>query len=408
MADLENKSYFCEKCKRTMSADQFYASNNLDKYPNEGKLKQCKKCITMHVDNWNPETYLWILQECDVPYIPEEWHKLMSSYARDKSKVTGMTILGRYLSKMKLNQWKKYRWEDNEFLQEQADAKTRETMERQGYKQSEIDTVLQEGRFVIPEGELAEPVYADSEPEGVQEDYFAQHCAVPEEDIQLDLTEEEMIALRLKWGKTYRPEEWIKLEQLYEEMMNSYDIQSAGHIDTLKLVCKTSLKANQLLDIGDVDGAQKMVKMYDGLMKSGKFTAAQNKAESGEYVDSVSELVAICETDGFIPRYYVDEPKDKVDRVLQDLQNYTHSLVTEEMNLGNLIENAVKQIELDKEKEAQGDAEAADDEDLLDNLLFSDEAESVIKDEDFETFYNYEEELAALDDQYLSSLSEGG
>ena len=408
MADLENKSYFCEKCKRTMSADQFYASNNLDKYPNEGKLKQCKKCITMHVDNWNPETYLWILQECDVPYIPEEWHKLMSSYARDKSKVTGMTILGRYLSKMKLNQWKKYRWEDNEFLQEQADAKTRETMERQGYKQSEIDTVLQEGRFVIPEGELAEPVYADSEPEGVQEDYFAQHCAVPEEDIQLDLTEEEMIALRLKWGKTYWPEEWIKLEQLYEEMMNSYDIQSAGHIDTLKLVCKTSLKANQLLDIGDVDGAQKMVKMYDGLMKSGKFTAAQNKAESGEYVDSVSELVAICETEGFIPRYYVDEPKDKVDRVLQDLQNYTHSLVTEEMNLGNLIENAVKQIELDKEKEAQGDAEAADDEDLLDNLLFSDEAESVIKDEDFETFYNYEEELAALDDQYLSSLSEGG
>jgi hypothetical protein len=27
-------------------------------------------------------------------------------------------------------------------------------------------------------------------------------------------------------------------------MMNSYDIQQAGHIDTLKLICKTSLKAN--------------------------------------------------------------------------------------------------------------------------------------------------------------------
>ena len=114
MADLENKSYFCEKCKRTMAADQFYASNNLDKYPNEGKLKQCKKCITMHVDNWNPETYLWILQECDVPYIPDEWNKLMASYAKDKSKESGMTILGRYLSKMKLNQWKKYRWNDND------------------------------------------------------------------------------------------------------------------------------------------------------------------------------------------------------------------------------------------------------------------------------------------------------
>jgi len=49
-----------------------------------------------------------------------------------------------------------------------------------------------------------------------------------------------------------------------------------------------------------------MSKVYDQLMKSGKFTAAQNKADSGEYVDSISELVEICETEGFIPRYYID------------------------------------------------------------------------------------------------------
>ena len=35
-----------------------------------------------------------------------------------------------------------------------------------------------------------------------------------------------------------------------------------------------------------------------------------------EYVDSVSEIVAICEKDGFIPRYYTDGPQDKVDRTL--------------------------------------------------------------------------------------------
>jgi len=82
------------------------------------------------------------------------------------------------------------------------------------------------------------------------------------------------------------------------------------------MVCKTSLKANQLLDMGDVEGAQKMVKMYDMLMKSGKFTAAQNKTESGNAVDSISELIAMCERDGFFPRYYVDQPNDKVDRTL--------------------------------------------------------------------------------------------
>ena len=65
-----------------------------------------------------------------------------------------------------------------------------------------------------------------------------------EPDIDFDLTDEDKLYLRLKWGKHYRPEEWVRLEQMYNEMMESYDIQTAGHIDTLKLLCKTSLKAN--------------------------------------------------------------------------------------------------------------------------------------------------------------------
>jgi len=148
--------------------------------------------------------------------------------------------------------------------------------------------------------------------------------------------------LRLKWGKTYKPDEWIELEKLYTDMMESYDIQAAGDKNTLILACKSSLKANQLLDIGDIDGAQKAMKMYDSLMKAGKWTAAQNKADNGEYVDSISELVALCERDGFIPRYYVDTPQDKVDRVIQDLQDYTRNLVVEEMHLGPLLERAVR------------------------------------------------------------------
>jgi hypothetical protein len=50
----------------------------------------------------------------------------------------------------------------------------------------------------------------------------------------------------------------------------------------------------------------------------------------------------LCEREDFIPRFYVSEPKDKVDETLADLRGYTHRLVTEEMNLGNLIEQAIK------------------------------------------------------------------
>jgi len=103
------------------------------------------------------------------------------------------------------------------------------------------------------------------------EDYFDDGAT---DDLVAELTDEDRLYLRLKWGKSYKPDEWIELENLYNEMMESYDIQTAGHKDTLKLICKTSLKANQLIDMGDIEGYQKMSKVYDTLMKSGKFTAA--------------------------------------------------------------------------------------------------------------------------------------
>ena len=398
-----DQTYYCEKCNKTMNSDQFYMSNNLEKYP-EGKLNKCKKCVSMHVDNFNPDTYLWILQECDVPYVPDEWTKLLAKYGRDKSKLTGMTILGRYLAKMRLKQFKEYRWKDSEFLQELANNKLEQTMKRQGYEAAEIAQAVAKASVTIPEGELFEPEIPTQTWSEPQDDYFAQQSGIADDGFVDDLTDEDKIYLRLKWGKTYKPEEWIRLEQLYEEMMASYDVQGAGHIDTLKLVCKTSLKANQLLDIGDIDGAQKMIKMYESMMKSGKFTAAQNKAESGEFIDSIGELVALCEKEGFIPRYYIDEPKDKVDRTLEDLQRYTRDLINEETNLSSMIEHALKEIEKDKENEANLDVDDNENEEAFEASLFGDNAEQFLHDEDFAEFAEYEESLSEDDAEFLKSV----
>ena len=394
--DTANKVYYCERCNKTMRGDEFYSSNNLEKYPEEGKLRQCKKCISAHVDNFNPDTYLWILQECDVPYIPDEWNKLLASYGKDKSKLTGMTILGRYLSKMKLKQWRDYRWEHTEHLQEIANKKIEETMKRQGYDAVQIAEAIDKATFTVPEGELVEPVHAPAPL--ATEDYFDR--GYEDESDGLDLTDEDKMYLRLKWGKSYKPEEWVRLEQLYMEMMESYDIQSAGHIDNLKLLCKTSLKANQLIDIGDVEGFQKMSKVYDQLMKSGKFTAQQNKAEQGEFVDSISELVTLCEKEGFIPRYYTDGPMDKVDETLLDMKTYTRSLVMEEMNLGNLIENAVKQMAREEAKPSEEDID--EEEITLDSLT----VEKSLTDEDYAEYGDFIEEQIEEDEQLLKMLQQ--
>lgn len=391
------ETYYCEKCNRTMNGTEFYSSNNLEKYPNDGKFPMCKKCMTMHVDNWNPDTYLWILQEADVPYVPDEWNKLMEKYGRDPQSMTGMTILGRYLSKMKLKQFKEYRWKDTKFLQQMVNNKLEQTMKRQGYDAQQIATAIEKSSIAIPEGELKEPVYAPP-PDAPTEDYFAQQSGEVEQE--LDLTDEDRTYLRLKWGKTYKPEEWVKLEQLYEEMMASYDIQGAGHKDTLKLICKTSLKANQLIDIGDIEGFQKMSKVYDSLMKSGKFTAAQNKAESGEFVDSIGELIELCEKEGYIERYYVEQPHDKVDLTIQDMQRYTRTLIEDETNISTMVEKALREnAKEDEEKAKNAESDIVDDADLS-----IEELEKTIKDSDYADFEEFKEQESAQDNEFLQGL----
>ena len=395
---MAQESYYCEKCNRTMAADQFYGTNNLEKYP-DGKLRICKKCMTMHVDNFNPDTYLWILQECDVPYIPEEWNKLLASYGKDRSKLTGLSIIGRYLSKMKLKQFRDYRWEHTEHLQEVANKKIEETMKRQGYDAVEIAQAVAQATVPVPQGIIEQPKYEEPNPflASGEEDYFSEQNG-GQDDFVDDLTEEDKTYLRLKWGKTYKPEEWVRLEQLYEEMMASYDIQGAGHIDTLKLVCKTSLKANQLIDIGDIEGFQKMSKVYDSLMKSGKFTAQQNKAETGDFIDSIGELIEMCEKEGYIERYYIESPKDRVDLTIADMQRYTKTLVEEETNLSIMVEKALRDIE----KEDKAEAENTEDMIIDDIDLSLEDLEKTLKDQDYVDFQDFLDEEAEADSDYLN------
>lgn len=385
--------HYCQKCGKMLDEKEFYVSKNIQKYPPDGRMNICKKCLTMHVDNWDPETYKWILKEIDVPYIKEEWDSLLERYG--KGNVTGLTIIGRYLSKMKLKQWKHLTWDDTERLAEEAMQRKILQMKSQGLSGEEIEEQLSIDRTPPKPKELTESQSAVGTPEYVEpedeEDEFSQ-----------SLTEDDRIRLRLKWGRGYRPEEWVRLEQLYEDMMASYDIQGAGHKDTLIMICKASVKANQLIDAGDIEGFQKMSKVYNELMKSGNFTAAQQKGESGEYIDSIGELVAICEKEGFIPRYYTEGPMDKVDRTLQDLQDYTKTLVTEEMNLGNMIEASLREIVKDKEREASADVDDIDDDDIDEEALFAPQKELTY--EDYEEFEEFEDGERAKDEDMFEEV----
>ena len=363
------KKYTCSRCKKTMAETKFYT------YKDGSKVELCKDCLCAHINNFDPDTFTWILKKMDVPYIPWEWNTLRDrKYQEDPIKGTGgPAVMGKYLAKMKLKQWydketgKPYTWDDTDRLveelgpQQQEPEMTEEDKEAEEAHKKEIQDMYEKGEISEAEYKTltstedqiaAGTAFPDTLPNGNAADPFdfdSQYMSEDElPDPAAELTNEDKIYLAMKWGRLYKPNEWVSLEQKYVEMENSFDIQDADSRNTLILLCKTDLKMNQALDCGDIDGYQKLSRVSDSLRKSAKFTAAQNKDKDNEQIDCTGVLVAVCEREGgFIPPDLCNVEQDMIDVSIKDTQKYLYNLVTKDLGFGQQIENYLKKIQLE-------------------------------------------------------------
>lgn len=367
----------CKKCGKTLDEGKFYT------YKDGRKTQYCKNCLTMHIDNFDESTYLWILQMMDILYLPQEWNVLRDRAFAKNPHLNGMSVFGKYLSKMKLRQYcdygyndlQRYREEHGQIMQEQAEEKQKADLDfaeelRQKKEAGEITEAQYQTLMPTPVLAAELPQVTQDELSGGIDNKFDESKFISQEELPdpaAELTQEDKIYLAMKWGRTFRPNEWVALERNYNEMMKSFDIQDADTINTLILICKTYLKMNDAVDCGDMDGYQKLSRVYDSLRKSAKFTAAQKKEQSEDYIDSIGMLAFYCERDGgFIPRYATDIPQDKVDITLKDFENYAYKLITNDLGFGQQIENYMKKIELEKEAEKLHEDDTLSDDDIKD------------------------------------------
>ena len=361
---------YCSKCRKTMADTNFYT------YKDGSKCELCKACLTLHINNFEPDTYMWLLEKFDLPYLPWEWNSLRDkAYQKDPYKMNGMSVFGKYLSKMKLKQYvdpvtkKPYSFADSARLQEEHDAKAKlygqpeEIAAQQlaemeeAYKNGEIteaqwmtykEIKAPEPEFQVISGSTVTTAGPGGSPYPVNDNPFEQ-VDVP--DVGNDLTEEDKVYLAMKWGRLYSSSDWVYLEQKYNDFMNSFDIQGAARIDTLIQICKLSLKMNQALDTGDYDTYTKLSRAYDTLMKSAKFTEAQNKDGDSSEFDSVGAIVAFCEKEGgFIPEYKIEAPRDIIDTIIEDNKTYLQTLIHNDTNLSQQIEQFLKKKEIAEEQ----------------------------------------------------------
>ena len=425
----KNGKCTCSRCGKKLSQLSFYT------YQDGSKCEICKACLTAHIDNFDPSTFEWILEKMDVPYIPTEWNALRDrAFAKDPYKMNGMSVIGKYLAKMKLKQWNQYRYADTQAIQDEINAanekKQKEEEEEKKRYEAELKVKLSEGRisraqyqtlvstetqnkqlprggntitgqhfgqaqFFGKPGSYEQALQQAKNP--FQQQMFMSQAEMVDPGANLD--DDDKMYLALKWGRLYRPNQWVALEQLYNQFMNSFDIQGAARIDTLKMICKTSLKMNQAIDCGDIDAYQKLSRVYDSMMKSAKFTEAQNKDKDGNAIDSASAIVDFVQAhSGEIPRYICDQPRDIVDQIIIDLKAYNKNLIYEDKSLAQEIERYLQDKRISdemkkdkKEAKAKGmDDVQLEDEDFTEhkeNLKEMKEYDENLKDQDIEEEY---------------------
>lgn len=346
------------------------------------KSEMCKTCETLHIDNYDPETFLWLLERYDVPYIPAEWDVLRDrAFQKDPYKMNGMSVFGKYISKMKLKQWKNFTYADSEMLQKEAEEKAK----LYGQPQEVTEQKIAQIKEAYEKGEISKAQYQTyAETEGRQAEFIKGDNGVitsaapgpkspypvndhPFEEVDLpdvgkDLTEEDKIYLAMKWGQLYSAADWVSLERIWGDYEKSFDLHNADLINGTKQLCKLDLKGNQALDTGDIDSYSKIARASDALRKSLKFTEAQRKEEKSAEFSSYGQIVAFAERnnpDDFIRPIDLSIDRDIVDKDIKNIKDYTKTLIEDDPAVYKMIEQYIKKRESLSSLEA--DAVAAED-----------------------------------------------
>lgn len=359
---------YCVKCRKSMRDVNFYTLKD------GSKSEMCKTCETLHINNYEPDTFLWLLEKYDVPYIPAEWNTLRDrAYQKDPYKMNGMSVFGKYLSKMKLKQWKNFTYADSERLQTEAEEKakiygqaeeiTEQKIEqiKKAYEDGEISEAQFKTYVEIQEPQESEPIAAPSlgSPYPSNNNPF-EKIDLP--DVRADLTEEDKIYLATKWGRLYSAEDWVSLEKIWTDYEKSFDLHNADLINGTKQLCKLDLKGNQALDTGDIDSYSKIARASDALRKSLKFTEAQRKEEKSADLNCVGLIVSFAEKhnpEDFIRPIDLSVDRDIVDKDIKNIKDYTKTLIEDDPAVYKMIEQYIKKRESleENEKDIQGSEE---------------------------------------------------
>ena len=190
------------------------------------------------------------------------------------------------------------------------------------------------------------------------------------------IAEEHRRKLQEKWGFNYDDEALNYLENLYDGLLLTQNINGALQGDQALKICKISYEIDcRIREGADFD---KLLASYDKLVKTGEFTPKNVKNASD--FESMGELCRWLEKKGFENQFYDGETRDVVDETIKNIQSWNQRLYTNESGIGDEINQRIQSLKTAAELESYYDVNPdVEDYDDYENKGF----EELFKDDEF-------------------------
>lgn len=153
------------------------------------------------------------------------------------------------------------------------------------------------------------------------------------------LGDEKRAKLKEKWGKNYDDEELRYLEDLFNGLLTTQNVNGALQIDQALKICKMSYEIDRRIAAGEE--FDKLLSSYDKIVKAADFTP--NNVKNLNDFDTFGEAIKWLEKQGWHNKFYDNVTRDIVDETIQNFQAFNQRLYTNE---SSIPEEIARRIEL--------------------------------------------------------------
>lgn len=290
--NIQRKNKFitkkCSICQGTFGPESFAPTKSLF-YP-DGAIPICNDCVdgilAMNDDSW--EIVDKVCQLADIPFVPKEWERLRE--------MNETNVFYRYANIFQASEYDNLGWKEY------------------------YDAFLQLKRDNAIESELP------------------------------GLGDEKRKKLKEKWGGNYDDEGLNYLEQLFNGLMTTQNVNGALQVDQALKICKMSYEIDRRIASGD--DFDKLLGSYDKMVKAAEFTP-KNVKNINDF-DTFGEATRWMEKRGWRNQFYDDVSRDIVDESMKNFQAFNQRLYTNESSVPEEIARRLEALRTTTELEQRG------------------------------------------------------